>query len=303
MWQLSASTSAVTPAIEQIRNRVSDTNPLVLTAGNPNLRQGCNIEAGISYLPPTRQQGVGRNSSFTASLNGGIYLNPIVARVWYFNEQTVLSDYDGYIAGAGSMLNTFDNSRQPRINLAAQASYTKSFLRHNLKVVLTLKDNYLRSPMYKGDALVAMDENSVHGSAWLTFTPSRMFYATNSLSAAYIVSSSRSEVLSGRINVRDSFSTRWFITKWLKLNAVYSLSAFRYTTGVGTDYFSQVLDAGLSVPLGPQFEIALWGYDILNSGSLYATQINSTMMSQTWTPTYGRNIMLKIVYRFRKKNL
>lgn len=303
MWQLSASTSAVTPAIEQIRNRVSDTNPLVLTAGNPNLRQGCNIEAGISYLPPTRQQGVGRNSSFTASLNGGIYLNPIVARVRYFNEQTVLSDYDGYIAGAGSMLNTFDNSRQPRINLAAQASYTKNFLRHNLKVVLTLKDNYLRSPMYKGDALVAMDENSVHGSARLTFTPSRMFHATNSLSAAYSVSSSRSEVLSGRINVRDSFSTRWFITKWLKLDAVYSLSAFRYTAGAGTDYFSQVLDAGLSAPLGPQFEIALWGYDILNSGSLYATQINATMMSQTWTPTYGRNIMLKIVYRFRKKNL
>lgn len=300
--QFTASSSATTPALEQIRNRVSDANPLALTAGNPNLKQGYNLAAGISYTPSVRRNGAGRNSGFTASFNGSIYLRPIVSRVRYFGERTVLSDYDGYVAGAGSILNTFENSSLPRFNLSARVSYVKTIIRHNLKYDISLSENYLRSPMYSGDMLVPMDENSVQGAVRLVFTPSITLRLINYLSASHIISSRHSEVLSGRIRISDSFSARWFITKWLKFQARYSLTAFHYTTGTGNDYFSHILDAGLEAPLGRQWEIGLWGYDILKSGSLYTMEVNSAMMTQTWTPTYGRNIMLKVAYRFRKKN-
>ena len=155
--------------------------------------------------------------------------------------------------------------------------------------------------MYSGGDLVPMDETSVQGAVKLVFSPSKKLRLNNSFSASYINSSRRSEVLSGRIRISDSFQTVWFITKWLKFLGVYSLQAFHYTAGTGNDFFSHILDVGLEAPISRQWEIGLWGYDILKSGSLYTTEVNAAMMSQTWTPTYGRNIMLKLAYRFRDK--
>ncbi|MBQ9462265.1 MAG: carboxypeptidase regulatory-like domain-containing protein [Bacteroidales bacterium] len=300
-WSITASSAAVTPSIEQIRKRVSDANPLVLTAGNPDLRQGYNISINTDYRLPVRQNGAGRNSSLVLTAGLGVYFRPIVSRVRYFNDATILSEYDGYEARAGSILNTFDNSKEPRFNVSGKVTYSKNIVRHGLKLDFSLSDNYLRSPMYYGEALSAMDENALQISLLLAYTPSSRIKVTNRFSSAYLASSRNGDTLSERIHLSDSFLLRWFITKWLKLDVNYTLSSYHYVSGAGQDHFQHVLNTGISAPLSREFEISIWGYDILNSGSLYTTEVTSAMMSQTWTPTYGRNIMLKLAYRFRVK--
>lgn len=299
---LSASSSAITPSIEQIRNRVSDANPLSLTVGNPYLKQGYNIAAYAQYTPQTFQKGMWRNSSFSASVSGSITLRPIVTKVLYFTDDTKLTEYDGYVAHAGSILNTFNNSRLPRINVSAQVSFAKNIVRHGLKYEVSLINSYLRSPMYNSESLCPLNENNLQSFCKLTYVPSSRLRINNTATIAYLISSRKDKVLSGRLHIGNTFSARWFITGWLKLEAKYSLLSYQYTVGAGNNHFHHIMDTGLSAPISKEFEIGLWGYDLFKSGTLYTTEVNSLMMSQIWTPTYGRNIMLKLVYQFRHKN-
>ena len=298
---LTASSSSVTPSIEQIRNRISDTNPLVLTAGNPNLKQGYTISISTDYNPPVKPNGSGRNASFAFSVTGGIVINPIVSNVRYFDQTTVLSEYDGYTAHAGSLLNTFDNSKIPRINISGKVSYTKNIVRHGLKLGFSLSDNHMQSPMYYGGLLSPVDENGIQVSLTQSYVPSRRISIKNRFSISHIVSSRQRGILSERVLFNDTFSMRWFVTEWLRWDVQYSLYAHNYLSGTGQNHSHNILNTGLSAPLGQLFELGIWGYDIINSGSLYTTKVTSASMSQTWTPTYGRNIMLKLAYRLKVK--
>ena len=302
-WLITASSSAQTPAIEQIRNRVSDTNPLSLVAGNPHLKQGYTINLNATYRPATRQTGPGRNSNFSASLGGNITLRPVVTKIQYFSETTQLTDYDGYTARAGSILNTFDNARQPRINLSAKATYDKMIARYGLKYIVTLSENYLRSPIYYGGSMSPLDESATNFSLQINYKPSSKLSIVNIASTAYLNSYRSRELLSSRFRTSEVFKIRWYISDRIRLISDYSCTWYAYTAGTGRNHFSQFLNAGIETPLlkDKSLTIGLWGYDLLNSGSLYTTEINSAMMSQTWTPTYGRNILLKVVYSFRKK--
>lgn len=294
-------TMAITPSIEQIRNRISDANPLSLTAGNPGLKQAQKVSLTLSdNLNP--KGGVLKDASFQFELRGDVLFRPIVSRVRYFTEETVLDQWDGYVAKAGSMLNTFDNSRQPRIDLSATASISRAFNKI-LNLKLGLEEHYLRNPMYNGDAITAMDELSSKGTFSVQYRPSKKFMVTNLATSSYIVSSRQGELLSSRWRLYDSFNASWSIIDGLKLVCGYNFTGYVYTAGSGADHFHHYLDAGITKKFlkDKSLSVELWGHDLLNSGSIYTTEINSAMMSQTWTPTYGRNIMLKVVYSFRKK--
>ena len=93
------------------------------------------------------------------------------------------------------------------------------------------------------------------------------------------------------------------MTKQLKLNTEYKYIGNNYISGIGLNHYQHILNAGLDMIMlkDRSLTISAVGYDLLNSGSNYTTEINAAMMSQTWTPTYGRNLMLKIVYTLRSK--
>ena len=297
-----ASSTTIIPSVEQVRNRVSNISPTALSAGNPNIRQGYNIQFTTLFSPLWSQNRTGTTSRLEASVGGAITFRPIVAKVRYFEKQTTLDEYDGYCAGAGSILNTFDNSPSPRINMRGQSSFSQSFKGSQFSYKISLNDDYLHSPMYNGESLSYLDENNANISLNLNYKPSTVLRVNNVTSSGFLVSYSRGDLLSARFILRDNFRVRWFITKRIKFDTDYTFSCYNYVAGSGRDFMNHFLNVGLTTIIGRSFEIALWGYDILNSGSLYSVDVNSAMMSQTWTPTYGRNIMLQLAYRFRKKN-
>lgn len=302
LFQITASSSPVIPSVEQVRNRVSNVSPIALAAGNPDLRQGYIVQFDTQLNPRSSPKGVGTSSSIDASVGGTISFHPIVAKVRYFDKTVTLEEYDGYSTQAGTILNTFDNSSRSRVDMRAQASYIQYLKGSSYFFKLSLNENYLKNPMFNGEGLSYLDENNAGLSLRFGFRPSSFFRAGNLASSNYLVSYSEGKLLSSRFVFRDSFSLHWFITKRLKFESNYTLAAYKYVAGSGKDFINHFLNAGLTTLIGRSIEIGLWGYDILNTGSLYSVELNSAMMSQTWTPTYGRNIMLQLVYRFRQKD-
>ena len=296
-------THPIIPAIEQISNRVSDSNPLSLMAGNPNLKQGYQNELSIQYRSKTKKYKNGSSGNVEASFKGSCTLRPIVSSVLYFSKETVLDQWDGYIAQPGSMLHTFDNSKIPRWDINTIFGYSGLMLHNKFRYNVSVSDNYLHGPISYGNETVPIDDNAVGLSTRLTFTPSKVLSLTNNASANYMTSLRNGDLLTSRMRLNETIQVNWFITKQLKFNTEYRLIGYKYISGIGRDHYQNILNAGLDfITLKDRaLTISVVGYDLLNSGSLYTTMIDASMMSQTWTPTYGRNLMFKIVYSFRSK--
>lgn len=302
-FNLKASSSPLTPAIEQISNRISDSNPLMLTGGNPLLRQGYALSFSSNYRPPTFSLSKGASGSFSAILEGNCILNPIVSRLRYFTEDTYLNEWDGYEAKKGAMLNTFDNSKTPQWSISGRIAYSGLIYRNRLKYGIDFNESYLCFPMYSGDSIIQLRESSSEMRLGLIYSPSLFLKMSNTASFSYINSYKAGTPLSSRFIFKNRFSARWHIAKWLIFSSDYTFTGYKYRSGAGKNHYLHIINAGVyfNVFKNKAFKLGLWGYDLLKSGSLYSVEIDASMMSETWTPTYGRNIMIKALYTFRKK--
>lgn len=296
-------TYPIIPAIEQISNRISDSNPLSLMAGNPNLKQGYKADISVQYRSRPKKFKDGSSGNIDASLKGSFSLRPIVSSVVYFSKETVLGQWDGYVAQPGSMLHTFDNSKIPSWNINAVLGYSGLMFHNKFRYNVSLIDNYLHGPISYGEEIVPIDDNAVGVSARLSFTPSKALSLSNNVSVNHTSSLRNGEKLTSRMRLNEMFQINWFMTKQLKLNTEYKYIGNNYISGIGLNHYQHILNAGLDMIMlkDRSLTISAVGYDLLNSGSNYTTEINAAMMSQTWTPTYGRNLMLKIVYTLRSK--
>ena len=303
-YQVTVETNPTTPAIEQISNRVNDANPMVLTAGNPELKQGYYVKLRGQYIPRTKKYKNGNTGNFHVSTEASITFNPIVSSIRYFNKETILDQWDGYVAQPGSMLYTYDNSRIPQWSVSVHPGYNVSVAHNKLRLSVSLGGSHSGGPQNYGGEIVTIINNGADAAVQMVYKPSKSFSLTNNLGTAYLNSARKSGLVSERINFRETLGLTWFITEKLKLESTYRLTGYKYLSGIGSDHFSHYLNAGLDLILlkDRSLTIGIAGCDLLNSGSLYTTSVSSEKVTQTWTPTYGRNLMARIIYTFRNKN-
>ena len=301
-YQVRAESHAVTPAIEQISNRVSDANPMVLTAGNPNLKQGYIVNITGQYAPQTKKYKSGNSGNFNFSTDFSFTFNPIVSSIRYFSEETVLDQWDGYVARPGAMLYTYDNSGIPQWSVSARPGYMASVAHNKLRVNIVLDGRLASGPQNFGGEIVPIMDNSAAINFAITYKPSKSFNLTNSFSPSYLNSSRVGELVSERIRFGEKFGLTWYIIRSLKFDTSYRFTCYKYLSGIGSDHYSHYLNAGLDLVLlkDRSLTIGIAGCDLLNSGSLYKTSVSSEKMTQTWTPTYGRNLMARVIYTFKK---
>lgn len=302
-YQVWVETDANIPSIEQVSNRVSDANPMVLTAGNPDLKQGYSINVRGQYRPQTKKYNNGASGNFNVSATAAITLNPIVASIRYFSEETVLDQWDGYVAQPGSMLYTYDNSRLPQWSISVKPGYTASVAHNKLQLSVSLSGSHSSGPQNYGGEIVPILDNTADAAIRLSYKPAKRFSLTNSFSAAYLNSARKEGLVSERICIVETLGLTWYILENLKYEMTYRVAGYKYLSGIGSDHYSHYLNAGLDLILlkDRSLTIGIAGCDLLNSGSLYKTTVTSEKVTQTWTPTYGRNLMFKIVYTLRSK--
>lgn len=302
-FNITSSSQEITPSIEQIRNRVSDSNPMVLTAGNPDLKQAQRFNFGVQYKPGV----IIRNNtthSIRCALNGNITASPLVNRSLIFSEDTKLDQYDGYIAKEGAMLYTWENSRRPSWNMGISTQYDTRIIRNRVGTKLNLAFSYAQDPMFLKNDLLWMGGWHVSSGITLTYKPSRKIDISSNTRVGYQRSVNNNQTtLAARMEINERFNFRWMILPRLRWETTYLLSAFKSLQGEGRNNFEHVLNTRLTTALlkDNSLELSLSGNDLINSPNTYSTQTNALYMTQTWQKTYGRYLILSVTYNFRKK--
>lgn len=286
----------VLPSAAQIRKRISDTNPFALVGGNPNIRSSYNVEAGVDW-----SKTFGLTSAF-ASFHQLLSWDSIISRAIYFNEDTELTEWDGYKAMAGSMLYTFDNANTPVTASSLSVNLDRLMARRKLKSGIRLRGSIVNRPMYFSSEYVDLLDKVLASSLFFQWTPDKHWKASLSPGISWQHStggqgSTISESLN--YNLKSSVSIRYnaFLGR-----VSYSMNYLDYLSGPGKNVFRNILNASVGwTILKKQLEVRLEAFDILNAGSVYSMTLTPEAMTQVWTPTYGRSIMLTATYHFRKK--
>lgn len=301
---LSFIATPLTPSIEQISNRIVDTNPLVLTGGNPDLKAAYSFTPTFSYSFPAKQYPKGSTSSFEISLKGATTLNPVVTRTYVFAENTVLEAWDGYEAKAGSMLNTFANAELPAWNVNVSSTGRFTFGANKIGTRFTVSGFCAQSSQFLRDNSMRMTD--LNGTAELGFwyRPNSKLKINEIPTFSWLDSrGSNSDILSGRFVFRNEFSASWVPIKQLAFKLSYNFQMYKYMYGMGTDYNRHLLNFHIYTYLlkDRSLRMSFSAMDLLNSGSTYKSSVTSLYMNQSWKPVFGRYFIFSISWQFRRK--
>ena len=284
------------PSAAQIRRRITDSNPFALIGGNPSIKPSYNLEAGVNW---GKSFGL---TSTAASFRHYLSWDAIVSRAIYFTDNTELTEWDGYNAIAGSMLYTFDNAKTPVSVSSLSMTIDRLMAKRKLKSSITLRGSFGNRPMYFVSEYVNVVEKQFAPSLSFLWTLDKHWKATLRPGliwqhAAVRQGATISESLN--YNLKSSINIRY---NAFRGNVSYSLNYLDYLSGPGKDVFRNILNASVGWTfLKKQLEVRIEAFDILNAGSIYSMTLTPEAMTQVWTPTYGRSIMLTATYHFRKK--
>lgn len=283
------------PSASQLRKRISNTNPLSLTGGNPNIKPSYDAEMHIDW---GKSFGL---FSLSTSFQQNLSWNPILSKVLYFTEDTELTDWDGYKAVAGSMLYTYENADRPTSASGLTVRLSRLMARRTLNARLVLNGGLTKSPIYFGSEYVNLEEKRLSSSLSLSWTPNKHWRASLSPGATWLNSSGGAgTLLSNSITYNLSSSLKAKYGAFVG-NVSYNFLLHDYLSGYGINTSRHILNANIGRTfLKKRLEIKVEAFDILNAGSVYSISITPESMTQTWKQTYGRRFMLTATYHFRK---
>ncbi len=293
-------TSSLAPSLEQVSNRISDANPLILQGGNPDLSASYRVSANGFYSFSLPRKTANR---IFIGVDAEYIIHPIIRQTVFFQNDTTLLSWDGYEAIAGSMLNTWNNSDMPSVRLSANAYYEARVFRGKIKLRVRPSQTFGQTPMYVGSSLMREMSSVSKLELFARFNPNRRFEFLSSITpgAAF----TRNDNGSGRTSqllCADKLSVTWHPLPNLLLRMRYSCNYRRFIEGNGTDFTERTLNAEISMPFGKKrnFTLALYGMNLLNSTALYETTTTASGIVETYRPVYGRYFLVSLQYSFRK---
>ena len=294
--------SSSVPSIQQIRDKVDDTDAMRIRVGNPDLKQSLTHSLSSSYSKTKK------SSSFNFKANLQIVERPILNRTFYYSNEGKLPDYNDYLVPAGATLTTYVNG-PARITSDLALEYTTSFNAFNkfLKSTLRLSPSfkYINDPIYFGDIL----DRTTETAPALTVDFSTRVGKQTRLSFKDNIQDVHGKNKSGTMSrhiLRHTYSASADVTlfKILKVSTSYTRNMFKpidHAGGKEVDIQRLNFSAGIDVLKG-RCKITLSAYDLLSGGSEYSESFTESSYIKTWTPSYGRYCLLKLSYRFNNTN-
>lgn len=283
------------PSIEQLRNRIDDSNPMMLIAGNPDLKQ-----AKTGNLDLTWGYRVGKTGLISTGLKLQHSWDAIVPRMAYFSDNTYLDAFD-YNALAGSSLYSFENVGG-KISCSGQVGYKVRLKK--LKGNIDVRTGYVfgRQPQYVGDGLEVMCQHRPYINLKLTSAPAKWIRAHVTADFGYMTSNN-----SLKQSLLEQFSQSYKATakiKFLKnafMDASYGLNCYNYFKSIGTNQAFHHLNAVLGYRfMEGRLTMSVSATDIMRATSNYKVTTTSNYVRENWVPYTGRYVMFNIYYRFNK---
>ena len=300
-FKLEYDTEVDLPSVEQLQNVIDNSNPLQLTAGNPNLRESYTHNVEMKYSTTD----VEKSTTLSVSLKGSATVNSIATRTRFFTEDEVLPDYNHFQAQQGAQLRTPVNV-DGRYTLRTNVNYSFSYKALKSKVNLGLNYGYQRTPFFSNEELNYSNANSAGFRAAIVSNISENVDFSISSNTGYNFANKSnntdskylSQAFSGEVNL---IFLGGFV---FNSNITYNIRK-NYSGGSDFDRNYTLWDAGLGHKFGRsrQAEIRLTMFDILKQNVSLNHTLSDNYIQDSWTNTMGRYVMLSFSYRFNSLNL
>ena len=290
------STSATLPSVEQLRDRIDNSNPMLLQTGNPALKQGIQHRFSINY-PGNVNVDNGRN--FTVGMNATLSPDHITQRSYYYDEATYLEKWD-YTVPAGSTLYTYENI-SGAFSLSAYTDFSQRIAALRSTFRASLRYQFNQRPTYIEDAKNISRQHQPMLA--LTFSGAQTDYLRLGLHSTTSYSEVQNSIGTDNRYLYQTASVMAEV-RFLKvgmLMANYNLAHCHYLTDTGTDTTTQMLNimVGCSLSKG-RVLVGVTAYDLLNRGSNFTTTTYADYELQSWKPSYGRYFALNVGVRLNK---
>lgn len=285
------------PAVEQYRDRLDNSNPFSLVAGNPSLKESRMHSLKLNYELPLLK--LASQLSFTASAS--MVSNAVVSAVQYFSQPTVLEKYD-VTTVSGSTLSTFENV-QGVWNTSFMVRYSARV--KNVATIITyLSADYGQKPFFQGEEKVFVRDFTPGWTLSAEIRPDRKTRFNIQYSIKYLETKNNyRQMLTQAINNHLFASARYNIGKYLVLDAKYVLDGYSFLNKGFNDVSNHFLVAAAGVKLlKGRMTITLSGNDLLGNGSGYIVQAAGNHVLESWRPSFGRYYLIGVYFRLNKLN-
>lgn len=142
------------PALENLRGVVNNSNPLFLSAGNPDLLPAFSQSAGLRYTFFSD-----KGTTFGISFSGSNSYNGVTVKKITFTDETYIAKYN-YTFHKGNTLNTSVNVGGV-MNGIANIEFSKNIPKLRVIVNSSFSYNYRVNPYYSGDNLINQTNSSI----------------------------------------------------------------------------------------------------------------------------------------------
>ncbi len=285
------------PSALQFREWIDDSNPLFLTTGNASVKTSKRYNTYGSKAFPR----VGKYGSLILFYNATVVGDPIVTRLTHYSEDTILPG--GYVAKAGSMLQSYENSDYG-FEGRASVNYQQRFQRLKTSVLVQPSFTFTRNQAYAGNDVVNLLGFSPTVTVQVNVHPSKkiVFNFYNLLSYH---SSSTYDGIPINKSIVNHLRTQINYTFWKNcfFKCFYTWRSSFFFSNTGFDSSFHILDAVIGTRLiKGRMGVSVSFNDLLNSSESFKIKVNPNSRFQGWTPSSGRYILLNLSFRLNKKN-
>lgn len=294
---LNYKTTVELPSVEMTRSYVDGINPLMLSGGNPSLKQSLthNLETSWNWRS---------NGGFTVDLmvRAQLTSDAIVARERQFGQATVLPQYGNYRVLEGAVLRTWDNAPGSR---RATAWLTFDFPLRNILRVRFSPLNYecSRSPQYLGDRLVYTTSRVPQVQLNLRSLFSRKIDLSLLTKSSFGLVSNTEDYRSDYFRQEVRGEMKWNFLSRCFLQANYSYNFYHNRDRAIDDQRVHLLNAAFGVYFGREkcCSASVSGYDLLQSNRQFSSALMTDYVQNRWTEVPGRYVTVNFSYKFFKR--
>jgi hypothetical protein len=287
-------TGYVIPAIEKYRAFIdNDLNPLILSAGNPNLK----LPKKHSFNFEMNQMFVKNASSFQFKASLEMQEDYVANNSRYFTEETYLAEYD-YTFLRGSVLNTVENADN-YYRLFADLLYMKlsNLLKSN--VIIKAEYCYNEIPAFSQGLKNNLIMNEGYISVNLTTNFSRKVEFVFGSGTRFSRSESQQRSGSNILSEKVGFSVRTTVIPRFNISTRLDHSYTKQYDAHAKDINETIWNISVSRNLGKSMTLSLNGYNLLDVQDSQRLSKTAEYFSKTETNQTGRYVMLSLKYNFK----
>ncbi|UOG74025.1 outer membrane beta-barrel protein [Hymenobacter tibetensis] len=283
------------PSIGQLQEVVNNTNPLQLTAGNPDLLQATQHNVNIRFSSAVPE----KSTSFFVALNGSVTNNYITNSTIYATSEP-LTVAGVVIPVGGQLTRPVNLDQQYSVRSFANYSLPLSFIKSNLNIngnvgfsqtpgLVFNELNYSRTP--SGGLGVVLSSN---------ISPELDFTISSNSSQNYVRNSLQQQLNRQYFRQNTSLRLSWIITKGITLQSDVNHQYYNgLSAGFNQSFVLWNASIGKKFMAKQQAEIKLFAFDLLGQNNSIQVNNTSAYTEDVRTNILQRYLMLMFTYNIR----